>query len=182
MRDKAADLAWQLKKVQQQMRAMPEKAGVLSDQWELKVATAEQECEEVRASLATAKSSGSVHNDVWDGSANTRGKHPLAIKGAGAPTSQHIRRYRTPPNGRDCHQGGPTARHRRIPRTHRNAIMLHQIIVCMPSSPIKTGDGLLDGCDPFGCASQAARLPRLDPVAPISSVTGSSGRGYEECV
>ena len=46
--------------------------------------TAEQECEEARASLATATSSGSMHNEVWDGSANTRGKHLLTIKEAGA--------------------------------------------------------------------------------------------------
>ena len=64
VRDTAADLACQLKAVQSQMRVMKGKAGVLSDQWEEKVAAAEQECEEVRASLATATSSGSVHSDV----------------------------------------------------------------------------------------------------------------------
>ena len=65
---------------------MKERAGVLEDKWEATVTAAEQECKEVKACLATATSSGSVHNDVWDGSANTRGEHFLAIKEAGAPS------------------------------------------------------------------------------------------------
>ena len=65
---------------------MKENAGALEDQCEAKFTAAEQECEEVRASLATSTSSGSVYNDVWDGSANTRGKHLLAIKEAVAPS------------------------------------------------------------------------------------------------
>ena len=79
VRDKAARLEWQMDKVQQQMKQMKQKAGALEDQWEAKVTAAEQECEEAKASLATATSSGSVHTDVWDGSANTRGKHLLAV-------------------------------------------------------------------------------------------------------
>ena len=86
VRDKAARLEWQMDKVQQQMKKMKQQAGALEDQWEEKVAAAKQECEEAKASLATATSSGSVHTDVWDGSANTRGKHLLAIKAAGEPS------------------------------------------------------------------------------------------------
>ena len=88
--DRAADLAWQLRKVQNQMRVMKKQADALADQWEAKVTTAEQECEEARASLTTATSSGSVHNEVWDGSANTRGKHLLAIKEAGEPSLKNL--------------------------------------------------------------------------------------------
>ena len=39
-----------------------------------------QECVVAEADLATARSSGSVLNEVWDGSLNTRGKHLFAIK------------------------------------------------------------------------------------------------------
>ena len=42
------------------------------------------------ADLATAWSSGLVHNEVWDGSLNTRGKHLLAIKEVGAACLQNL--------------------------------------------------------------------------------------------
>ena len=90
--DRAADLTWQLKKAQVQMKKMKEQADELEAEWEAKVAAAEQECVVAETDLATARSSGSVHNKVWDGSLNTtlRGKHLLAIKEAGEASLQNL--------------------------------------------------------------------------------------------
>ena len=87
---RASDLEWQLKKVQAQMNKMKEQADKLEAEREVKVEVAEQECVVAEANRATARSSGSLHNEVWDGSLNTMGKHLLAMKEAGEAILQHL--------------------------------------------------------------------------------------------
>ena len=75
------------------LKAMKEKAGQPNSVCEEKMEAAEQEAAHAAAPAgAAAKSSRPVRTGLWDGpsSADTRSKHPLAIKGAGDAQLLHL--------------------------------------------------------------------------------------------